>query len=151
MATPTVTNLVAGFQARRSTKKQVQLTNPGDADATSANTTLLNQAAVDAALRFEELAFKNYDDSNVSHVQMCIIGVEAMLLSYENEIGLHTENMMNKFRERVMEYRSKNRPRFRTNQTTTNTTPRTRDMYFREKEFDDIRPDGNASVGDETT
>lgn len=149
MATPTVTNLVAGFQARRSAKKVRQLTNPGDADATSLNTTLLNQAAVDAALRFEEFTAKLYDDTNVSHVEMCCVGVEAVLLSYENAVAPYTEAMMANFENKAKEFFRRNKQRFRTNMPTTKTTPRTRTHYFREGEFDDIRPDGNGTLGDD--
>lgn len=147
MATPTVTNLVSGFQARMSTKKLANLTNPGDTEPNTENTTLTTQAAVDAALRFEELSAKNYDDANVSHVQICIIGVEAMLMSYEDAIAPHTEKFMEKFESKVLGYFRRNKKIFHTNQRTTNTTPRQKDAYFSEKEWDGIRPLGSGLDG----
>ena len=71
--------LAANVQARYAVAKLVQLTNPGDVNATTINTTILDLACTDVEAEFEITAGLDYDDTSALHVANAVEGVLVIL------------------------------------------------------------------------
>lgn len=97
MALPTVTNLLADAQAKIPSKRLIQLTNPESPSATSVNTTILQKACEDSALYFQIKSAKNYDDTNVLHRQVALLGVEAFLKQYDKGSSSEVRNIFERY------------------------------------------------------
>lgn len=142
MATPTVTNLKADWKEQTSEKKQVQLTNPGDADATTVNDTILTKACEYAALKFEQYSGFSWNDDNPAYRSLtAIYGVEAMLLAFEDASDARIQTFLNNlFTEVKNRFSDKAKRHVQTNSKLTNTSPAERDPFFDHNFFDDMRP-----------
>lgn len=76
--------LVTNFQARYSSTRVLQLSNPDDAAAVVIDTARLQAAADDIEFgEFPQICGVAYDDTDARHVAVAVLGVEWRLLRYQ--------------------------------------------------------------------
>jgi hypothetical protein len=100
MALPTITNLLADAQAKISQRRLIQLTNP-DSTASTVNTTILQKACEDSAIYFQLKSATDYDDTNVVHLQVALLGVEAFLKQYEKGASSEVRNIFSRYDDQL--------------------------------------------------
>ena len=74
--------LTDAYEARYSVQRVVELTNPGDPNATTKNATKLAAAGTDTEARFPVEVGVAFDETDARHVQAAIGGVHAFLHIY---------------------------------------------------------------------
>ena len=75
-------SLTTEWQARTSTARQVQLTNPDNNPASTVNATVLAAAVADATAKFYRVTGRTLVDTLPSHVEAAVPAVTYYLLSY---------------------------------------------------------------------
>lgn len=93
--------LTDDIQARYSTQRLVELTNPGDVTATTIDTTNLANAILDVEADLAIYAGVTYDGSDARHLSVAIPGVLLKLLLYTNNAGAGYADKEKDWLERV--------------------------------------------------
>ncbi|RMG22904.1 MAG: hypothetical protein D6732_25270 [Methanobacteriota archaeon] len=124
--------LIDEVKSRINTQRLVELTNSGDATATTVNDTVLGKAVSDIQAEFELFASQNYDDSNPVHVAICVDGVMAKLYQYAGNVSPLAQESFDMFIARCERIKEGNIPG-------PSASPSTTDKKFPSSFFDDFR------------
>lgn len=73
-------SLITEWQARFSSAKQIQYTNPDNSPANTVDATRLAAAAADAAAEFRSVTGRTFDTTDANHVRAAVDGVTYFLL-----------------------------------------------------------------------
>lgn len=82
--------LSTDVQNRYSTQYLIELTNPQNRNATTINTTLLNNAGTDIEALFEVYAGVTFDDTDPQHIATGVEGVVAFLMRRTGQSAAET-------------------------------------------------------------